>query len=213
VNPSATLTGQVNGKDVVEWDFASPNLCPSQTSDELYVHSAYSPGAATDNVVSLDGEFSLDTPGTCIGPHTPPEVVGEPLPCTIGFWKNRAEGKQGLLQYFPDPDFDTLVSAAVALSGGVFTSNADLLAHLTSKGQRTTEERAKQQLAALLLNLAAGDLFPDNQKCKLFEGNDITSNQCGDDLSIGAAVQQILASLAAGLSCADDINNGIGVVQ
>ena len=107
----------------------------------------------------------------------------------------RAAGKQGLLQFFPDPEFDGLVTDAVALSGGIFATEADLLAALTSKDKRPIGERGKQQLAATLLNLAAGDAFPDNQKCRLFEGNTITTNACGDDMSVGAAVSQAIIDL------------------
>jgi hypothetical protein len=140
------------------------------------------------------------------------------MPCTIGFWKNRADGKQGTLQHFPDPEFANLVTAAVALSGGVFTSSADLLTHLQSKGPRSILDRGKQQLAATLLNLAAGDAFPDNQKCKLFEGNVITTNACGTNVSVGSAVASIITGLGgseaaqhAAQECSDDINNGIGL--
>lgn len=213
VEPTAILVGSL----VVEFDFGTP-IAPGQTSEELFVISTFQPGAVEEvmrgeNDASVGGEFGFDTPGTCLGPAVPPEFIGEPLPCTIGFWKNRAAGKKGLLKFFPDPDFDGLVTDAVALSGAVFADEAALLSALGSKGRRTLEERGRQQLAALLLNLAAGDAFPDNQKCRLFEGNFITSNECGDQLTVGQALETILLDVGAGHSCTDDINNGIGVVQ
>jgi len=205
---------------VIHWDWLSPTLCAGQTSEQLYVHSPYGPGTVVDTLISVADEFGLDTPGTCVGPHVPPEQSGDPIACTIGFWKNRADGKQGTLQWFPDGDFTATVSAAVALSSGIFTSSADLLYYLQSKGPRSILVRAKQQLAATLLNLAAGDLFPDNQKCKLFEGNNITSNACGTGTTVGVAVNygkvDILGDTAEvheAHECFDDINNGIGVVQ
>ena len=75
-----------------------------------------------------------------------------------------------------------------------------------------------QQLAALLLNLAAGDLFPDNQKCELFESNSLGENACGGARSVGSALDRILADMAAekfeaANDCADDINNGNGVLE
>jgi hypothetical protein len=80
--------------------------------------------------------------------------------------------------------------------------------------------RAKQQLAATLLNLAAGDLFPDNQKCKLFEGNNITSNACGTGITVGVAVSYGKVDILGDIdgqteahNCFDDLNNGIGVTQ
>ena len=84
VEPGATSIGDLN----VDWDFLSVGICPGQSSEKLFVHSAFGPGDANDNMVSVDGEFSLNTPGSCLGPFNPPEFVGEPLPCTIGFWSS-----------------------------------------------------------------------------------------------------------------------------
>ena len=178
------------------------------------------PGHRADNLVSVEDEYSFDAIGTCIGPFVPPQPIGEPIACTIGFWKNRADGKQGTLQSFPNGDFTATVNAAVALSSGIFSDAADLLYYLQSKGNRSILVRAKQQLAATLLNLAAGDLFPDNQKCKLFEGNNITTNTCGAGITIGVAVNYGKVDIVGNeveqheaQACFDDINNGIGVVQ
>jgi hypothetical protein len=224
-------TSAAPGFDTVRWDWsAGDQIAPGTLSDQLYVISAYSPGTVNDNIYSVEGDFASAETSFCVGPLTPPNVTGEPLPCTIGFWKNRADGKNGTLQWFPDGDFGAVVAAAVALSGGVFTSGnlnadcsvvgfSDLLCALGSKGNRTTEERGRQQLASTLLNLAAGDLFPENTKCKLFEGNDITSNACGSSTTVGAAVSQALSDILGGANpahaqaCSDDLNNGIGVVQ
>lgn len=217
VAPSATTIGAT----VVEWDWFSPNLCPGQTSERLYVHSAYGPGTVSDNLVSVEDQFSFSAQGTSVGPFVPPqEPDGEPIACSIGFWMNRADGKPGLLQFFPDAEFTAVVDAAVGLSSGIFSDAADLLFHLGSKGKRTILVRAKQQLAATLLSLAAGDLFPDNQKCKLFEGNNITSNSCGTGITVGTAVDDGKTDILGdetqqheAQACFDDINNGIGVVQ
>jgi len=214
IDPSATIVAPT----VVEWDWLAPFICPGEMSDAVFVQSPFGAGGVADNLVSLDGEFALDAPGTCVGPFVSP--AGEAMPCTIGFWKNRADEKPGTLQHFADPLFDQIVTAAVALSMGLFADEAALLEALGSQGQRTIQERGLQQLAALFLNLAAGDLAPENQKCKLFEGNSITSNACGTDISVGDAVNQakvdILGDNAAqhhAQECADDINNGIGVVD
>jgi hypothetical protein len=217
IAPSATTVGAT----VVEWDWFSPNICAGETSEQLYVHSTYGPGTVVDNLVSVEDEFSFTAQGTCVGPFIPPQDPdGEPIACTIGFWKNRADGKQGTLEWFPDGDFTATVNAAVALSSGIFSDAADLLFYLQSKGPRTILVRAKQQLAATLLNLAAGDLFPDNQKCKLFEGNHITSNTCGTTITVGTAVNYGKVDILGNedeqheaQACFDDLNNGIGVVQ
>ncbi|HSR42514.1 MAG TPA: hypothetical protein VLL48_10085 [Longimicrobiales bacterium] len=213
IDPSnTTVDGTV---DVVRWDFASPSISDGGMSTKLYVCSPLGPGAVTDTMVSIDGQLSLDASGTCVGPVVP--VEGDPLPCTIGFWKNRADGKKGTLQHFSDAEFALIVDTAVLLSGGEFVDAADLLAALTSKGNRTQEERARQQLAALLLNFAAADEVPDNDKCRVFDGNLISSNACGTNLTMAEALDVIFANLDMGFyemakDCADDINNGIGVV-
>ena len=138
------------------------------------------------------------------------------MPCTIGFWKNRAAGKKGTLQHFDDVEFDAIVSLGTVLSGGVFVDEAALLTDLQSKGNRPPSQRARQQLAAFVLDLAAGTLYPDNQKCKLFGGNTISANACGANLTVDQALDYFFLEYAAGRfleakDCADDVNNGIGV--
>lgn len=140
------------------------------------------------------------------------ELIG---PCTIGFWKNRADEKKGLLQYFPGDDFAAVVEKAVNLSGEVFTDPDDLLTALQSKGKRSDEERARQQLAALYLNLAAFEEFPDNQKCALRPCDVLTApNSCGDSISVTDALgyldaQSDIPDMDAVQQCADDLNNGL----
>jgi hypothetical protein len=208
----APTTTDTSNPAEVRWTFTGPTIAAGASSEHLYISSSFAPST---QAATVNGDFALDAPTSCLGPTT---MTGEAMPCTIGWWKNRAEGKQGTLQYFPDPEFDSLVTAAVALSGGVFSSSADLLAALKSKGPRSILERGRQQLAATLLNLAAGDAFPDNQKCKLFESNVISSSACGTNVSVGSAVAGILTGLGGGQDaqhsaheCSDDINNGIGL--
>ena len=234
-NPTPVLavvedTAAVPGFDTVRFDWAAGDLItPGTTGDQLYLISHYSPGGVNDNIYSVEGDFASQQTSFCVGPLTPPEVVGQPAPCTIGFWKNRADGKTGTLQHFPDGDFDAVLGAALDLSAGLFTSAgadcdsagfSDLLCALGSTGKRTIEERGRQQLAATFLNLAAGDLFPDNTKCRLFEGNHITTNACGDGLTVGEGVNQSRVGIDGDADaqheaheCSDDVNNGIGVVQ
>jgi len=195
---------------------------PGTSTKLLFVQSPLLPGLVTQNAVSVDGALSLDAPSTCVGPFVEPAVEeGDALPCTIGFWKNRAAGKNGTLHHFPDPEFGQVLTAAAALCSGVFTDEADLLAQLASKGKRSILIRAKQQKAAWCLNMAAGDLFPNNLKCKLFDGNWIVDNACGMGLTVGDAFTQCLADITSGLNalehdahdCADDVNNGISVIN
>jgi hypothetical protein len=148
---------------------------------------------------------------TCVAP---PED-GDPIPCTIGFWTNRSHTPMGQSQHFPDPEFDQVVDYAATLTP-LFADGADLLDALTKQGRRTQEEKARQQAAALALSLGAGDLYPDNGKCQLFEGNLLSENSCEGDTSVGEAFESIQVNIGNGdfelaKDCADDINNGIGV--
>jgi hypothetical protein len=208
----APTTTDTSTPTEVRWTFTSPTIAAGASSEHLYISSTFAPST---QAATVNGDFGLDAPTSCLGPTT---LDGEAMPCTIGWWKNRADRKQGTLQYFPDPEFDNLVTAAVALSGGVFSSSAELLAALTSKGPRSILDRGRQQLAATLLNLAAGDAFPDNQKCKLFESNVISTSACGTNVSVGSAVAGIITGLGGDADaqhsaheCSDDINNGIGL--
>ncbi len=216
------LDGGVDGTKVlaneVRWDFFDTPIQPGEVSAMLYIVSAYDPGIAD---LTINGDFALDAPTTCgLVPVVPPAVVGTPNPCTIGFWMNRELGRKGLLQFFPDGEFEAVKAEAVSIST-VFSTEAELVEALTSKGARTHEERAKQQLAALLLNIAAGTLFPDNTKCRLFLGNQIDTNGDGTaDMTVGEALTLIESNILSGdpalqeqaKDLADDINNGVGVI-
>jgi hypothetical protein len=134
-----------------------------------------------------------------VGPFVQPqEEEGDAMPCTIGFWKNRFDGKPGTTQWFPEPELTAILNAATALCSPPFTSSADLLFYLQSKGQRSILDRSLQQLAAFCLNMAAGDLFPNNMKCKLFDGNFITTNACGRT-SRSAMRFQVLSDIQSSL--------------
>jgi hypothetical protein len=214
ISPSGVVVNAA--LDVVTFDFGAPPIASGQTSTKLVICSQLLPGSLADSIVSLSAQASLDASGQCIGPVLPP-AGGDPMPCTIGYWKNRTAGKKGTLQHFPAGEFEQIVTQAVALSGGLFTSDAELLAALTSKGARSAQDRALQQFSAFLLNLAAGDLFPENSKCRLFETNTVDSNACGSGISIQTAVDNFFAAYNSGdylgaKNCADDTNNGIGVV-
>ncbi len=177
-------------------------------------------GGGTVSCFVLDGDCEGCGPNnegdglctnTCVSP-----AGGTPVACTIGFWNNRADTPLGQSHHFPDPQFGQVVAAAADLTS-VF-DGSELVTALVRTGKRTQEQKAEQQLAALLLNLAAGDLFPDNQKCELFETNEIADNACVVGATVGEALAGILADLEAAAfeqakDCADDINNGIGVQQ
>jgi len=205
---------------VVRWVFEEDFIDPGEASEELYLISAFGPGLVTETTAGVGSAFAIDTQMTSVGPVMAPPAV----PCTIGFWKNRQFEADGLLKFFPDGQFDDVKAEAVAISS-VFSTEAELVAALTSKGARDIETRARQQLAALLLNIAAGDLYSSNTKCRLFTGEHGTEiDTTGDgiaDMNVEAALVLIESNLLSGdeqliadaHSLADDINNGFGVLN
>jgi hypothetical protein len=213
VNPTNILT--LSGE--VLFDFGPVGVNPGEMSDDLIIQSPYAPGG---NSAGIGGQFGLDANGDCLGPVVAPE----PITCTIGYWKNREDGKTGTLQHFPGTDYGDVKALAVSLST-VFATEAELVDALTSKGPRTIEERAKQQLAAVLLDVAAGILYPANTKCRTFlgaSGTQIDLNGDGTaDITLEAALTQIESDILSGdpalqqaaHDLADDINNGIGVLR
>jgi hypothetical protein len=216
VEPSAT---EVVAQGV-RWRFEVDGIDPGETSEQLFLTSPFGPGDSDDSTVGLGSNAAIDTQGTCVGPVVAPP----PLACTIGFWKNREAGKKGLLKFYPDGDYDAVKAKAVEIST-VFSTEAELVTALTSKGNRTIEERAKQQLAALVLNVAAGNLFPANTKCRLFFGENGTQlDTTGDgqaDTTLEAAFTEIESNILSmdealqeeAKDLADDINNGVGVID
>lgn len=228
IAPTSTVVSPLN---VVSWAFPDASSCPEclnqgQTSEQLFICSTASPGTRPDNVSTT--AIILDAPGQCI---VPLRAAGGPRPCSIGFWRNHHD----------DAPYNTLADTAAALSEGVFATGADLLAALDVFGNAMTiTESADRQLAATLLNLAAGDLLdPAVTQCQLFEDNQIDANACGvAPLSIGDAVSESITKLLpppstggggkkgggkksrtdsdgakeSAKDCLDEINNGIGVI-
>jgi hypothetical protein len=205
---------------VVRWHFETDFIDPGETSESLYIVSPFGPGEITDSMAAVGSSSAIDTRFTTVGPTLAPPAT----PCTIGFWKNREDRKNGVLKYFENGDYE-LVKAEAVLVSWVFDTAAELVAALTSKGRRNVEERAEQQLAALLLNIAAGNLFPTNTKCRLFLGNWGTLlDTDGDgvaDSNLEAALTLIESNILSGdpilqaeaHELADDINNGVGLID
>jgi len=136
----------------------------------------------------------------------------------MGFWKNRVLGRRGLLKFFPDSQLDNIVNEAVSDST-VFSTQGELEVVLTSRGMRSVGERAEQELAALLLNLAAGELYPDQFDARLFSCNTFTYDST--TITVGEALTQIESKTFSGdeaeqqeaLEMANAINNGMGVAE
>jgi uncharacterized repeat protein (TIGR01451 family) len=75
LDPSSTLVDTIN--NVVTWDFLTPAIANGQTSSQLFVCSPLGPGTVNDNMISVDGQLSLDASDTCVGPFV------ENLQCDI----------------------------------------------------------------------------------------------------------------------------------
>ena len=89
----------------------------------------------------IEGDSSSDIfEGVIDG--VPNTVEGPAGARTIGYWKNH------------DEEREFFIADAVALSS-VFDTDSALRYSLTKKGKKSMEEKAKQQLAALLLNVAS----------------------------------------------------------
>ena len=134
-------------------------------------------------------------------------------PCSKGFWKNRADLKNGLLKFYPNGEFDQLLEDAAVLSGDTFDDGDEVKTSLLQKGRLTAEQRAEQQLAALLMNLSAGVLDTEGpEKCKRTSCDVLeTPNTCGDAQTVSEALNYIndpSTDDTDAASCADDINTG-----
>lgn len=210
---STTVITEPEGTFVV-WEFPATSLQPGQTSAPLYVVSPFQSGGGT---VQLSGQFGLAASGPCIVPTELPE----PCPCSAFFWKLRSIDWWWVSHFFPGGDFDDVKARAVELSGGFFASEAALTDALKYWGFLSAEKRAKRQLAAVLLNVAAGELFPANTKCRLFEGTELDLD--GDDVgdtTVAEAIAQIIADIESGdyhlqndaFALALDINLGRNVI-
>jgi hypothetical protein len=193
--------------------FADGTLALGDTSLPIYVVSPYQPGAGVVNlqVTAFSGE----------GPALVPSALPQPCPCTTSYWVLRSIGWIFFLGDFPGGQLDQIKTRAVALSGGFFTSNSDLMNSLLYPGLLDVRKKAKKELAALLMNVAAGDLFPANTKCRLFLRTDLDSDGDGTaDGTVDAAIGQIITEIQSGdffqqldaLATAAQINNGQDVL-
>jgi hypothetical protein len=191
VDPNSTVVGTAD----VRWFFdgtANGALLPGETSAPLYVVSPYQPG---DGNVTVFGQFALDAPATCIVPS----LLPEPIPCSTLFWKLRALNWPWFSHFFPGQQFGDLKTRAVQLSNGYFADEAELISALFAPGFLNVEKKARAQLAALLLNVAAGDLFPANTRCRLFPGTELDLDEDGTaDSTVDEAITDVITGIESG---------------
>jgi hypothetical protein len=201
-NPLTVPPSAVNiGALLLSYDFlTAETLIRQGSSSELFFFT--SPFAPGDVVLScwFDG-VSEDEIGTLAGPSD----LGGMSPRTIGFWKNQYQYR-GPNMYTAE-QLDAFLDSAVLLSGGVFVDGLDLRTFLTSKGSRDMLTRAKQQFAALLLNITSGLL---GQDVEIFTDLTTATTVRGARIEIQNLILS-LTELERAKDIADDINNGIGV--
>jgi hypothetical protein len=193
--------------------FNDGDLAVGDTSLPIYIVSPYQPGAGVVNlqVTAFAGD----------GAALVPNALPQSCPCTTTYWVLRSTGWIFFLADFPGAQLDQIKTRAVALSGGFFTSKTDLVNALLYPGLLDVKKKAKKELAALLMNVAAGDLFPGNTKCRLFLGTELDADGDGTaDGTVGGAIGGIITEIQSNdffqqldaLATAAQINNGQDVL-
>jgi len=151
------------------------------TSLPIYVVSPYRPG---------DGQVNLQViPFSGSGSALVPALLPESCPCSAFFWKLRAINWWWVRHFFPGSQFDDVKTRAVEIGGGAFADEGELVSSLFYFGFLSAEKLAKRELATLLLNLAAGDLYPGNTKCRIFPGTDLDLD--GDEVADSTVDEQL----------------------
>src|SRR5262245_9474304 len=212
VAPTSVAVVNTPAKNV-DATFAPGSLALGDSSLPIFVISPYQPGAG---VVNLKASFL-----TGAGAALVPQALPQACPCTTSYWQLRVTGWPFFLLDFPGPQLDQVKQRAVDLSGGFFTSKTDLLNSLLYPGLLDVRKKARRELAALLMNVAAGELFPANTKCRLFLASEL--DQDGDgvaDGTVSGAIGTIISEIQAGdlfslldaLSMASQINSGQDVL-
>jgi hypothetical protein len=209
----ASVTVNTTPANNVTAAFNDGDLNVGDTSLPIYVVSPYQPGAG---VVNLQV-----TAFTGSGAALVPAALPQACPCTTSYWNLRIALWPFFLHDFPGGQLDQIETKAVALSGGFFTSKNDLVAALLYPGLLDIRKKAKRELAAVLLNTAAGELFPANTTCRLFLGTQLDQDNDGTaDSTVSAAIGQIVTEIQSNdlftqldaLSMAAQINNGQDVL-
>jgi hypothetical protein len=179
---------------------------PSQFIDELQVKMGLSSVIGIkmvliDTIGSIEGDSISDiSPGLVDG--VPTTVEGPTVAKSIGYWKNHDEER-----YF-------FITNAISISE-VFHTTTDLDASLAKKGKKSMVEKAEQQLAALLLNIAASldpstVLSPGELEILQFINPIYDTNATVGDALVeieDVVNSQLDSSYEAAKDLADEINN------
>lgn len=213
VAPQSVVVDSTSPANNVTASFADGAFSLGDTSLPVFVVSPYQPGAG---IVNLQV-----TTFTGAGAALVPAALPQACPCTSTYWLLRNTGWIFFLADFPGSQLEAIKQRAVDLSGGFFTSKNDLLGSLIFSGILDVKKKAKKELAALLLNVAAGDLYPGNTKCRLFLGTQLDEDNDGNaDGTVSGAIGQIISEIQSNdfgqeldaLSTAAQINSGQDVL-
>jgi hypothetical protein len=195
IAPSAITVGA----SLLSYDFFNPLIPKGKMTEMFFFTSPYTPGDVVISCV-FDGVGEDE-----LGPLAGPSELGGTSPRTIGYWKNQYQDRGP--NDWTDAQLNEFAQDAVDLSGGVFATMPDLISALVSKGARPMDVRAKQQFAALLLNVVSGIL-----------GDGVpVSNTLTTATTVRGARLEVMNLILSGTdyelakNIADDINNGIGV--
>ena len=145
-----------------------------------------------------------------------PEALPEQVSCSpraFSWWRNEYAGKKAV---FTDAERERLAARGASLSSGYFDGGAAVTAAVQATAS-TPEQRAARQYAALLLNLAAGDLSRAMSYSAGLAGSEELSPKAYDTARVGTTVDAAAAWVRAQLpngdlggatELADAVNSG-----
>ncbi|MDQ3990970.1 MAG: hypothetical protein M3245_01495, partial [Actinomycetota bacterium] len=141
-------------------------------------------------------------------------------PGTVRFWRHEF-GSSRSPHGFTAPERALLLDRAVVLSDGLFGTGEEMLGALLYSGKPVPLAVATRQFAALLLNLAAGDLSATMSHQVGLSGGEGLDPAVHDTAVVGETVNRASAWIRSQLprgdlgganEVADALNNGIGLL-
>ncbi len=152
----------------------------------------------------------------------PPPPGGGGATCagrSMGFWRQQFGGSSAAK--FTAAEAGQLADYAAGNSDGYFENRDELVAALNAAGNAGAEARAARQYAALLLNLAGGDLSGGMSYQAGLSGSEALDPSVYDTATVGSTVDQAAdwvraqlpnGNLGGANEVADAINNGDGLI-
>jgi hypothetical protein len=219
---SANLVHVIVSGNYINFNFDTKNLQNTTLTTTLgsrfinELNAALTSAGSKELAVSFTlelftGSFDAEGFGNVQGLLDGAPIVFISEPKTIGFWKHQVN-QNGSAQLTPT-EVNALVTNALALDSSicnVYGGDATAFKnYLTETGRKDALGKAKQQLAALLMNFAANYLIDE-------VGISLPITQA---TTVGAALDQIECDIKGSVnldiskSIADMINNGVGIIR